>query len=107
MLTFCFFFVLTAISLDLVCMRAVEDELIMAALEGNLGRIKGIPASIDSLFLPRVQLLRGCVLACLINGDFDTQAIKKDVLDTQATKKFGWTSKPLSQNFLTPNPFRP
>jgi hypothetical protein len=67
MLTFCFFFVLTAISLDLVCMRAVEDELIMAALEGNLGRIKGIPASIDSLFLPHVQLLRGCVLACLIN----------------------------------------
>jgi hypothetical protein len=37
-------------------MRAVEDELIMAALEGNLGRIKGIPASIDSLFLPQSHL---------------------------------------------------
>jgi hypothetical protein len=25
-------------------------------------------------------------------GDFDTQAIKKDALDTEAIKKFGWTS---------------
>jgi hypothetical protein len=33
--------------------------------------------------------------------DFDTQAIKKDALDTQDTKKFGWTSKPLSQFFYT------
>jgi hypothetical protein len=34
-------------------------------------------------------------------------AIKKDALDTQATEKFGWTSKPLIQIFLTPNLFRP
>jgi hypothetical protein len=37
-------------------------------------------------------------------GDFDTQAIKKDALDTQVTKKFGWTSKPLSQNFFDTEP---
>jgi hypothetical protein len=43
----------------------------------------------------------------MVSRDFDTQAIKKDALDTHATKKFGWTSKPLSQIFLTPNPFRP
>jgi hypothetical protein len=43
----------------------------------------------------------------VLRRDFDTQSIKKDALDTQATKKFGRTSKPLSQIFLTPNPFRP
>jgi hypothetical protein len=41
-----------------------------------------------------------------ISRVFDIQPIKKDVLDTQATKKLDWTSKPLSQKFLTPKPFR-
>jgi uncharacterized protein YdgA (DUF945 family) len=39
-------------------------------------------------------------------GDFDIHTIKKDVLDTHATKKLDRTSKPLSQKFLTPKPFR-
>jgi hypothetical protein len=43
----------------------------------------------------------------VLRRDFDTQSIKKDALDAQATKKFGRTSKPPSQFFLTPNPFRP
>jgi hypothetical protein len=40
-------------------------------------------------------------------GDFCIQPIKKDGMDTEATKKLKETSKPSDKNFLTPNPFRP
>lgn len=45
-----------------LCVCAAEDKLIKAALEGDLGRIKGIPASIDPLSLP--QVFGSCVVAC-------------------------------------------
>ena len=48
-----------------VCVRAAEDAAIMAALEGDLGRLKGFASSLLRTPYPSVTPSLGCLaLAC-------------------------------------------